>query len=191
MNAKTDEYFSRTDKWRDEMAALRPVLLDCGLAEDFKWGKPCYTSGGKNIAIMQGMKDFLALMFFKGALVQDPAGILERQGPNSKAGFRARFTSTEDIRRKEQALRACVADAIRIEEAGLSVPKADAAPALVEELQQRLAADPALKAAFDALTPGRQRGYNLFIAGARQPSTRISRIDKHRHRILDGKGLHD
>ncbi len=190
MNPKVDAYIARSERWPQEMTRLRDVLLGCGLTEELKWGKPCYAHGGANIAIIQEMKDFLALMFFKGALMEDPEGILEEQGPNSRSALRIRFTSPADVERLAGTLPDYVAEAIRVEEAGLEVgPAPDLA--LAEELQQRLDGDPDLAAAFEALTPGRQREYNLHISEAKQSSTRAARVEKHVDRIREGKGLRD
>lgn len=190
MNPKVDAYIRRSEKWPEEMSALRPILLGGGLAEDIKWGKPCYSHDGKNILILQEMSPFLSLMFFKGALLSDPEGVLEEQGPNSRSARRIRFTSVEDVVRLAGTVEAYVDEAIAVEEAGLSVGPAPEL-ALVEELTTRLEQDPALKAAFEALTPGRQREYNLYFSGAKQAKTRLARVDKHVQRILDGKGFRD
>jgi uncharacterized protein YdeI (YjbR/CyaY-like superfamily) len=190
MNPDVDTYISRSQRWQGEMAALRPILLDRGLTEEIKWGKPCYGHDGKNIAIMQEMKDFLALMFFKGALMNDPAGVLRSQGPNSRSALRIEFTSVDDVNRLHDTVAAYVDEAIAVEAAGLEVGPAPEL-VLVEELQQRLDDDPALRAAFESLTPGRQREYNLIIADAKQASTRAARVDKYAPRILEGKGLRD
>ncbi|MCO5331583.1 MAG: YdeI/OmpD-associated family protein [Ilumatobacteraceae bacterium] len=189
-NPKVDAYIGRSVKWPEEMAALRSVLLGCGLTEEIKWGKPCYSSDKGNIAIMQEMKDFLALMFFKGALLTDPDGLLESQGPNSRSALRVCFRSTADVRRLTKAVKAFVAEAFDVEDAGLEVAPAPALE-LVAELQQRLDADPALKAAFEALTPGRRREYHLHVAEAKQASTRAARVDKCVPKILAGKGFRD
>lgn len=185
-----DEYVSQSEQWPDEVAALRDVLLGCGLAETIKWGKPCYTHGGRNIVLVQEFKDFLALMFFKGALLDDPDGVLEAQGPNSRSARRMRFTSVDDVAEAAETVEAYVTDAIDVEESGAEVGPAPE-PDLVEELRQRLDQDPALEEAFEALTPGRQRGYNLYFGGAKQSKTRAARVEKHVPRILEGKGLHD
>lgn len=190
MNAKVDAYVGRSQKWPAEMAALRKILLSCGLAEDIKWGKPCYSHDGKNIAIMQEMNAFLALMFFKGALLGDATGLLREQGENSRSARRMEFTSADEVATLADAVRTFVAEAVAVEEAGLSVAPAPAEP-LVEELQQRLDGDPAFRAAFEALTPGRQREYNLHFAGAKQASTRAGRIEKYAPKILEGKGFRD
>ncbi|MBT8192616.1 MAG: YdeI/OmpD-associated family protein [Acidimicrobiia bacterium] len=172
------------------MAELRPILLATGLAEDIKWGKPCYSHEGKNIVIVQEMKDFLALMFFKGALLEDPAGVLEDQGPNSRSARRMTFASSDDVARLADTVTVYVQAAIDAEEAGLDVGPAPA-PVLVEELQDRLDADLSLKAAFESLTPGRRREYNLHFSSAKQAKTRRARVEKHVPKILDGKGLRD
>jgi uncharacterized protein YdeI (YjbR/CyaY-like superfamily) len=190
MNPDVDDYINRSGQWPGEMTALRPILLDGGLTEEIKWGKPCYTREGKNIAIMQEMKDFLALMFFKGALLTDPAGVLRAQGPNSRSALRIEFTSVDDVTRLTDTVAAYVDEAIAVEAAGLEVGPAPEL-VLVEELQQRLDDDPALRTAFESLTPGRQREYNLIISDAKQASTRAARVDKYTPRILEGKGLRD
>jgi uncharacterized protein YdeI (YjbR/CyaY-like superfamily) len=190
MNPKVDAYIKRSSKWPKEMAALRPILLSCGLTEEIKWGKPCYSADGKNIAILQEMKDFLALMFFKGALMNDPAGILEEQGPNSRSARRVRFTSVEDVGRLSDSVAALLGQAIEVEDAGFEVGPAPTL-VLVAELRNRLEQDPGLRAAFDALTPGRQREYNLHFADAKEAKTREARVLKYASKILDGKGMRD
>ena len=185
-----EEYLAQSEQWPEEVAALRDVLLGCGLTETIKWGKPCYMHGGSNIVLVQEFKEFLALMFFKGALLDDPDGVLEAQGPNSRAARRMCFTSVDDVTRSAETIGVYVAQAVEVEESGAEVgppPELD----LVEELRDRLDQDPALKEAFEALTPGRQRGYNLHIAAAKQSKTRAARVEKHAPRILAGKGLND
>jgi uncharacterized protein YdeI (YjbR/CyaY-like superfamily) len=190
MDPKVDTYIERSDKWPDEMRALRSVLLDCGLTEEIKWGKPCYGHDGKNIAIVQEMKDFLALMFFKGALLEDPLGVLKEQGPNSRSAKRLELTSVDDVTQLADAIRDYVEEAIDVERAGLEIGPAPE-PELVEELQRRLDEDAELRTAFASLTPGRRREYNLYFSDAKQASTREGRIDKHAAKILAGKGLRD
>ena len=190
MNPKVDAFIRRSEKWPDEMTELRPILLGCGLVEEIKWGKPCYSHEGKNIVILQEMKDFLALMFFKGALLSDPESVLEEQGPNSRSARRLRFSSGEDVARLAGTVKAYVDEAIDVEEAGLEVGPAPQL-VLVEELQHRLDQDTALKAAFEALTPGRQREYNLYFSGTKQAETRTARVEKYTAKILDGKGFRD
>ena len=190
MNPEVDAYIERSEKWPGEMTDLRQILLSGGLTEAIKWGKPCYSHEGKNIVILQEMNEFLALMFFKGAVLNDPEHILEEQGPNSRSARRIRFTSTEDVARLADTVRAYIVDAIDVEEAGLDVgPPPELVP--VDELQDRLDEDPAFKAAFEALTPGRQREYNLHFSSAKQATTRAARVEKCSPKILDGKGFRD
>ena len=190
MNSKVDAYMGRSDMWPDEMRALRSILLDCDLTEELKWGKPCYGHDGKNIAIIQEMKGFLALMFFKGALLDDPLGVLREQGPNSRSAKRFEFTSVADVNELCGTIRDYVEEAVDIERAGLEVGPA---PELefVEELQRRLDEDPEFRTAFTSLTPGRQREYHLHFSSAKQASTRESRINTCTSKILAGKGLRD
>lgn len=189
MNPNVDVYVQRSKKWPEEMTDLRQTLLGCGLTEEIKWGKPCYSHGGKNIVIVQEMNEFLALMFFKGALLNDPEGVLEDQGPNSRSARRMRFASVQDVERLTDTVTAYIEEAIDVEAAGLEVgPPPEL---VVEELQNRLDQDPALAAAFASLTPGRQREYHLYFSSAKQASTREARIEKYAQRILDGKGFRD
>lgn len=190
METNVDAYIERSDQWPDEMRALRSVLLDCGLTEEIKWGKPCYGHDGTNIAIMQEMKGFLALMFFKGALLEDPLGVLKEQGPNSRSAKRFELTSVDDVTQLAGTIRDYVEEAIDIERAGLEVEPAPE-PTVVEELQQRLDEDTEFRTAFTSLTPGRQREYNLYFSDAKQASTRVGRIDKYAPKILAGKGFRD
>jgi uncharacterized protein YdeI (YjbR/CyaY-like superfamily) len=188
--ADVDTYLDHAELWPDEIRAIRPVLLGCDLTEEIKWGKPCYTHDGSNIVILQEMKDFLALMFFKGALLADDAGILESQGPNSRSAKRIELTSVDHVRRLADAIAAYVEEAIDVEVAGLEVPPAPADD-FAEELQRRLDEDPEFEAAFRSLTPGRQREYNLHVSSAKQSATREARIDKVVPKILAGKGFRD
>ncbi|MFZ1276253.1 MAG: YdeI/OmpD-associated family protein [Candidatus Microthrix parvicella] len=190
MNAKVDAYIDRSTKWPEVMTRLRPILAGCGLTEEIKWGKPCFSQDGHNIVIFQEMKEFLALMFFKGALLSDPDGILEEQGPNSRSALRICFRSIDDANRLADTVKAYVEEAIDVEEAGLQVAPAPVLPP-PEELQNRLETDPAFKAAFEALTPGRQREYNLYFSDAKQSKTRTARVDKYAPKILAGKGFRD
>ncbi len=190
MNPDVDAYLEASERWPDEMTSLRPILLGCGLTEEIKWGKPCFGHEGGNIVIMQEMKNFLALMFFKGALLDDPDGVLEEQGPNSRSARRIRFTSVDDVNRLTDTVRAYVDQAIGVEDAGLEVGPAPELE-LVEELQERLDRDPALATAFATLTPGRQREYNLYVSGAKQAKTRRARVEKFVPKILEGKGFRD
>ena len=188
--SKVDAYIDRSTKWPEVMTRLRPILAGCGLTEEIKWGKPCFSQDGHNIVIFQEMKEFLALMFFKGALLSDPDGILEQQGPNSRSALRICFRSIDDANRLADTIKAYVEEAIDVEEAGLQVAPAPVLPP-PEELQNRLETDPAFKAAFEALTPGRQREYNLYFSDAKQSKTRNARVDKYAPKILAGKGFRD
>lgn len=187
--SKVDAYIDRSTKWPEVMTRLRPILAGCGLTEEIKWGKPCFSQDGHNIVIFQEMKEFLALMFFKGALLSDPDGILEEQGPNSRSALRICFRSIDDANRLADTVKAYVEEAIDVEEAGLQVAPAPVLPP-PEELQNRLETDPAFKAAFEALTPGRQREYNLYFSDAKQSKTRTA-VDKYVSKILAGKGFRD
>jgi len=191
-NPQADAYIARLDRWQAELAKLREIALSCPLSEDFKWGHPCYSLDGKNVVLIHGFRDYCALLFMKGALMKDPAGILVQQTENVQSGRQIRFTSLDQIAGMENVLKAYIHDAIEVEKAGLTIEKKTTADfAVVEEFQAKLAELPALKAAFEALTPGRQRGYLLHFASAKQSKTREARIEKHMPRILDGKGLDD
>ena len=190
MTPDVDEYIARSERWPDEMTGLRPILLSRGLTEAIKWGKPCYSHEGANVVILQEMKDFLALMFFKGSLLDDSEGVLEEQGPNSRSARRMCFRSVDDVSRLADAVRSYVDQAIGVEEAGLEVGPAPELQ-LVGELQERLDRDPALGAAFAGLTPGRQREYNLHFSSAKQAKTRRARVEKLAPKILEGKGFRD
>ena len=190
MNPKVDAYIERSTMWPAEMTRLRDILLGCGLSEDIKWGKPCYSSGDGNIAIMQEMKDFLALMFFKGALMEDPHEVLQEQGPNSRSALRMTFTSVDEIDGRAGIVEDYVRNAVEVEAAGLSVGPAPEVE-FVAELQERLNQDPDFRKAFEALTPGRQREYNLHFADAKQAKTREARIEKYTEHIFAGKGMRD
>jgi uncharacterized protein YdeI (YjbR/CyaY-like superfamily) len=191
MNPKVDEYLRKRTNWRAEMKKLRRILLDCRLTEELKWGKPCYTFQNSNIAIIQGFKDTCALLFAKGALLKDPHGILEKPGENTQAARRILFTNVRAIADMEPVLKAYIHEAIAAERAGLEVAFKKNPEPVPEELQNKLDKIPALKAAFTALTPGRQRGYILYFSAAKQSGTRESRITKCMPQILKGKGLND
>jgi uncharacterized protein YdeI (YjbR/CyaY-like superfamily) len=189
---KVDAYIDRAQRWQGETAALRAILLDCGLEEALKWGKPCYAAQGGNVAIIQGFKPHLALMFFKGALLKDPEGVLRAQGANSQAAKRMEFTSPAQVDEMAATVRAYVAEAVAVEQAGLKVAfTAKAELVYPDELVEAFDTDPAFAAAFKALTPGRQRAYVLHFSGAKQAATRAARIAKVVGRVLDGKGLAD
>lgn len=191
MNPRVDTYIQASKRWPDEITALRSVLLGTGLTEELKWRSPCYSHDGKNIVIVQEMNEHLALMFFKGALLADPDGVLVDQGPNSRSARRIEFTSVDDVTRLAGIVAAYIDEAVSVEELGLKVMGPPPDLVLVEEFQDRLDSDPALKAAFEALTRGRRREYNLHIAGVKQAKTREARIDRYAPKILAGKGLRD
>jgi len=189
MNPKVDAFLSRARKWREEMEKLRMISLDCGLTEELKWSKPCYTFQESNIVIIQGFKEFCALLFCKGALLKNPNGILKKFG--WQAARRIPFTNVREIVGMEPILKTYIREAIEAERAGLEVTLKKNPEPIPEEFQNKLDEIPALKAAFDALTPGRQRGYILYFSGAKQSKTRESRVAKCMPQILKGKGLND
>lgn len=192
MNAKVDAYVGRATKWQGETKRLRTILLDCGLCEELKWGKPCYTFQGSNVAIIQGFKDHCSVMFFKGALLDDTHGVLVRPGEHSRTQMRVQFTNVGQIDELESVLRTFVDQAIAVEKAGLKVDLKEKRPlAFPKELSAKLDEDPDLAAAFHALTRGRQRAYVLYFSGAKQSKTRTARIERWVERILAGKGLND
>ena len=192
MNPKVDWYFTKAQKWQKEIKKLRTIVLDCDLNEELKWGVPCYTFEKKNIVLIHVFKEYCALLFFKGALLNDPNGILKKPGENTQAARQIRFTTVREIVEMEPILKAYIYEAIEVEEAGLKVPvKKTSAFTIPEEFQKKLDKTPALKTAFKALTPGRQRGYILYFSAPKQSKTRASRIEKYIPQILDGKGLDD
>jgi uncharacterized protein YdeI (YjbR/CyaY-like superfamily) len=191
MNPKVDVYLNEAQKWREETKELRAITLGCGLTEELKWGKPCYLFQDSNVVIIQGFKEYCALMFCKGALLNDPKAILKKPGEHTQAARQIRFSHVREIVRLKPVLKAYIYEAIEAEKAGLKVNfKKDPEP-LPEELKKKLDAIPALKTAFGALTPGRQRAYILYFSAAKQSKTRESRIEKCRRQILSGKGLND
>jgi uncharacterized protein YdeI (YjbR/CyaY-like superfamily) len=196
MNPAVDFYYRKAKKWQEELKALRPIILGCGLTEELKWGVPCYTfeHDKKNckIVLIHIFKDYCAVLFFKGALLKDAKSVLIQQTANVQSARQIRFTSVEQIFKMKAVLKAYVAEAIAIEKAGLTVAKKETTEfAMPEEFQAKLDASPALKTAFEALTPGRQRAYLLHFAAAKQSKTREARVDKCVPQILDGKGLMD
>lgn len=189
-NAKVDEFVSRAKRWRGEIETLRSILLDAGLDEELKWGKPCFLFEGSNVAIIQPFKEHCALMFFKGALLEDTHGLLRSQGENTQSAMRLEFTSEDQI--EKSVVLDYVKQAIAVEKAGLKVDfEAKRELELPEELTRIFEKDRKLAKAFDALTPGRQRGYVLHFTGAKQSKTRTARIERAIPKILEGKGLHD
>jgi uncharacterized protein YdeI (YjbR/CyaY-like superfamily) len=188
-NPKVDAFIEEESKWRKEFERLRKICLACELTEELKWGKPCYTFQEHNVVIIQGFKEYCALMFTQGALLKDPKGILKRIGEHTQAARQARFTDVQDIVDVEPTLKAYIHEAVDAEKAGLKVVLKKNPVPMPKELQVKLEAIPALKTAFYALTPGRQRNYIYYIATAKQSATRESRIEKCKSRILAGKGL--
>jgi uncharacterized protein YdeI (YjbR/CyaY-like superfamily) len=192
MNPKVDAFMSREKKWKQEFKELRRIILDCQLDEGLKWGQPCYSLDGKNIVLMHGFKEYCALLFIKGALLKDTKSLLIQQTENVQAGRQIRFTDVQEIAKMEKALKAYIQEAIKVERAGLKVAlKKTSDYSMPEEFQGRLDESPALKAAFAALTPGRQRAYIYYFSQAKQSKTRESRVDKYIPKILDGMGLDD
>jgi uncharacterized protein YdeI (YjbR/CyaY-like superfamily) len=192
MNPKADFYFDKAKQWQEEIVLLRTIALDCGLNEDLKWGCPCYTFQKNNIVLIHVFKEYCALLFFKGALLQNTSGILVQQTENVQAARQIRFTNTRQITEQEAAVKAHIFEAIEVEKAGLEVvlKKTDQFP-MSEEFQTKLNEMPALKKAFYTLTPGRQRGYLLYFSQAKQSKTREARVEKSIPNILNGKGLED
>jgi uncharacterized protein YdeI (YjbR/CyaY-like superfamily) len=192
MNPKVDVYFSKAKKWQEELEKLRMIILDCQLTEELKWGKPGYTFQKSNIVIIIPLKEYCALMFCKGALLNDANGILMKPGENTQAGRWIKFSSVREIVEMETILKAYIHEAIEVEKTGLKVNfKKNTELIFPEEFQNKLDGNPALKTAFDALTPGRQRAYNLYFSAAKQSKTRELRVEKCVQKILNGKGLDD
>jgi uncharacterized protein YdeI (YjbR/CyaY-like superfamily) len=192
MNPKVDEYLSKVKNWQEEFKKLRTIILDCQLTEELKWGAPCYTFQKRNIVLIHGFKEYCALLFFKGALLNDARGILIKQTENVQAGRQIRFTSVREIVAMETILKAYIYEAIEVEKAGLDVTfKKNAEFIIPEEFQNKLDEIPALKTAFETLTPGRQRAYILYFSAPKQSKTRVSRVEKCTQQILKGKGLND
>jgi uncharacterized protein YdeI (YjbR/CyaY-like superfamily) len=192
MNPKVDWFFNKAKKWQEEYDRLRMIALDCGLTEELKWGCPCYTFDQSNIVLIHGFKQYCALLFFKGALLKDAKGILIQQTDNVQVARQIRFTNVEQIARMEPVLKGYVKEAVKIEKAGIKVSlKKTSEFKMPGEFQDVLDRTPAVKKAFYALTPGRQRGYLLYFASAKLSKTRESRIEKSMPRILKGKGLDD
>lgn len=201
MNPNVDFYFTNAKKWQKEFRKLRTIVLACGLTEQLKWGQPCYTlqTGSSdrrlqesNIVLIHGFKEYCALLFFKGALLKDIKGVLIRQTGNVQAARQIRFTSLSEIVQMERILKAYIKEAIEVEKAGLKVNfKKTEDFKVPEEFKNRLDERPALKKAFYALTPGRQRAYIVYFSSAKQSQTRASRVEKYAQQILEGKGLED
>jgi len=192
MNPKVDWFFDKATKWQKEFEKLRAIILDCGLIEELKWGQPCYTFQNTNIVLMHGFKEYCALLFFKGALLNDPNGILIQQTENVQVARQIRFINVREIVKMERILKAYIYEAIEVERAGLKVKlKKTSDFKIPEEFQSKLDKRPALRKAFDALTPGRQRGYIFYFSQPKLSKTRESRVKKYVKQILNGKGLDD
>ena len=192
MNPKVDVYLSKAKKWQEEFVKLRMIILDCGLTEELKWGVPCYTFQNSNIVLIHGFKEYCAILFVKGALLHDAHGILITQTENVQAARQIRFTNVQEIVEMETILKAYIYEAIEVEKAGLKVDFKKTTEFIIpDEFQNKLDETPALKAAFDALTPGRQRAYILYFSAPKQSKTRESRVEKCMQQILNGKGLND
>lgn len=192
MNPAVDFYFNKAHKWQEETRELRTIALGCGLVEELKWGCPCYTLDNKNIVLIHDFKGYCAILFFKGALLQDEKGILIQQTENVQSARQLRFINLQEIKEAETLLKSYIYEAIEVEKAGLIVPLKKAAEFKISpEFQNKLDNIPNLKSAFDALTPGRQRAYLLYFSAPKQAKTRVDRVEKYMHQILIGKGLND
>lgn len=190
-NPKADWFFKK-GPWQEEYTKLRAIALECGLTEELKWGCPCYTLGKSNIVLIHGFKDYCAYLFFKGAILSDPKGILIQQTEHVQAARQVRFTSVSEITKWKSTLKAYIREAIDAEQAGLKVPlKKTAEFPMPEEFREKLNKVTGLEDAFYRLTPGRQRGYLLYFSSAKQPKTREARVEKYLKQILKGKGLED
>ena len=191
-NPKVDTFLREEEQWREEFTKLRAIVLEFGLTEELKWGKPCYSLEENNIVLMHGFKEYCALLFFKGALLKDSKSILVQQTENVQAARQIRFTNVQEITKLKSVLKAYIQEAIEVEKAGLTVTyKQTSEFKMPEEFQKSLDENPGLKTAFSALTPGRQRGYLLFFSAAKQAKTREARIEKCRPQIMKGKVLND
>jgi uncharacterized protein YdeI (YjbR/CyaY-like superfamily) len=189
---KVNQFFEKTGKWQAEYQALRKLVLDCGLYEDYKWMHPCYTFEGKNIVLIHGFKEYCALLFHKGVLLKDDKGILVQQTENVQAARQIRFTALSDIHQHKTTIKSYILEAIQLEKAGATVEmKKTAEYPVPGEFLLVLKDMPELEKAFNALTPGRQRGYLLYFSAPKQSKTRESRIEKNLQKIFDGKGLED
>lgn len=192
MNAKVDQFLSKANQWKKEFELLRAIVLDCGLTEDFKWGQPCYTLNNANIVLIHGFKDYCALLFFKGALLDQSNGMLIQQTDNVQSARQLRFTDVTEIAAVKQQIKSFIFEAIEVEKAGLKVElKKTADFEVVDEFKQKLEELPALNTAFASLTPGRQRAYLFHFSDAKQSKTRAARVEKYIPQILQGKGLND
>jgi uncharacterized protein YdeI (YjbR/CyaY-like superfamily) len=191
-NPKVDAFIGRAEKWQEEFRELRRIVLDCGLTEELKWGVPCYTVDDRNVVLIHGFKEYCAILFVKGALLSDPGGILITQTENVQSARQVRFTEVDEIVELEPIIKQTLQEAIAVEKSGLKVNfKKSTEFAVADEFQKQLDENPALKAAFEALTPGRQRAYLLYFSAPKQSKTREARVEKSIPQILAGKGLND
>jgi uncharacterized protein YdeI (YjbR/CyaY-like superfamily) len=192
MNPRVDFFFNKAGKWQKEYAKLRTIILDCGLNEELKWGVPCYTFQKKNVVLIHGFKDYCAILFPKGVLLQDPSGILIQQTKNVQSARQVRFTNVREIARLEPVLKAYIYEAIEVEKAGAKINhKTTAEFEIPEEFKNKLDKNRALKKAFEALTPGRQRSYLFYFSQPKLSKTREARVEKYTKQILSGRGLDD
>ncbi|NCU05273.1 MAG: hypothetical protein GXC73_14935 [Chitinophagaceae bacterium] len=192
MNPKVDWYFSKNETWQKELEQLRSIVLDCGLTEELKWGCPCYQYQNRNVVLLHVFKEYCAVLFFKGALLNDEHAVLVQQTENVQAARQMRFTNIKEVVKLKKVLKAYIYEAIEVEKAGLKVPlKKTTEFRMPEEFEMRLTKSKTLKKAFEALTPGRQRAYLLYFSSAKQAKTREARIEKYIPQIMSGKGLDD
>lgn len=191
MNPKVDWFFEKDTKWQKEYEQLRRIALDCGLAEELKWGVPCYTYQNSNIVLIHGFKEYCAMLFHKGALLKDTEDILIQQTEHVQSARQIRFTDVQEIVEQEASIKAYIYEAVEVEKAGLKVDFKKQPEPIPEEFQQKLDENPDLKTAFEGLTPGRQRGYILHFSSAKQSKTRTARVEKYISHILNGKGMND
>jgi len=192
MNPKLDFFFEKTTKWQEELLKLREIVLDCGLNEELKWGQPCYTLNKTNVIMLGGFKDYCFISFLKGVLLHDSENMLQKPGENTQSGRIIPFIDIQTIIDMNQTLKAYIYEAIEVEKAGLKVTSIGKGELVFpDELLQKFESDPTFKVAFEALTPGRQRAYNIYFSGAKQSKSRVSRIESYVQRILSGKGFND
>ena len=192
MNPKLDFFFEKTTKWQEELLKLREIVLDCGLNEELKWGQPCYTLNNTNVIMLGGFKDYCFISFLKGVLLHDSENMLQKPGENTQSGRIIPFIDIQTIIDMNQTLKAYIYEAIEIEKAGLKVTSIGKGELVFpDELLQKFESDPTFKVAFEALTPGRQRAYNIYFSGAKQSKSRVSRIESYVQKILSGKGFND
>jgi uncharacterized protein YdeI (YjbR/CyaY-like superfamily) len=192
MNPRVDFFFTKNTKWQEEFGLLRSIALDCGLNEELKWGQPCYSLEDRNIVLIHGFKDYCAYLFFKGALMKDPKNILIQQTENVQAARQVRFRSSAEVNKLKPVLKSYIRAAIELENSGAKVEfKQTREFPVPDEFKSKLKRMPALKTAFEALTPGRQRGYLLYFSSAKQAKTREARVEKYVKQILRGKGMDD